>query len=74
MSTLETSPSAPVRELTGQRLSRFRSGDLLVVIAFLVLALIVILPLLSHDRLILVRNFRHAIEKELGIAYSTASP
>jgi peptide/nickel transport system permease protein len=41
MSTLETSPSAPVRELTGQRLSRFRSGDLLVVIAFLVLALIV---------------------------------
>jgi peptide/nickel transport system permease protein len=41
MSTLETSPLAPVRELTGQRLSRFRSGDLLVVIAFLVLALIV---------------------------------
>ena len=46
MSTLETSPSAPVRELTGQRLSRFRSGDLLVVIAFLVLALIVMCALI----------------------------
>jgi peptide/nickel transport system permease protein len=46
MSTRETSPSAPVRELTGQRLSRFRSGDLLVVIAFLVLALIVVCALI----------------------------
>jgi len=41
MTALEATQPGPVRELTGRRLARFRSGDLLVVIAFLVLALIV---------------------------------
>ena len=43
---IASSQAALVRELTGRRLSRFRSGDLLVLIAFLMLAAIVICALI----------------------------
>ncbi|TMG88222.1 MAG: ABC transporter permease, partial [Betaproteobacteria bacterium] len=47
MSTpIASSQAALVRELTGRRLSRFRSGDLLVLIAFLMLAAIVVCALI----------------------------
>ena len=46
MSGVEASQPASVRELTGRRLARFRSGDVLVLIAFLMLAAIVICALI----------------------------
>ena len=40
-----TGPDVAVRELTGRRLSRFQSGDVLVLLAFLTLAMIVVCAL-----------------------------
>jgi hypothetical protein len=41
--------SVPVRELTGRRLARFRGGDVIVVIAFVVLAAIVVCALVPEQ-------------------------
>jgi peptide/nickel transport system permease protein len=42
-------PGPAVRELTGNQLSRFRSGDVLVLLAFLILAMIVLCALLPSS-------------------------
>jgi peptide/nickel transport system permease protein len=46
MSSAGASPPATVRELTGRRLPRFRSGDFLVLVAFLTLAVIIVCALM----------------------------
>jgi peptide/nickel transport system permease protein len=45
----EAAPDAALRELTGRRLSRFQSGDVLVLLAFLVLAMIVVCALFPSN-------------------------
>jgi peptide/nickel transport system permease protein len=48
MTAANATEPAPVRELAGRRLARFRSGDVLVVIAFVLLTVIVVCALIPE--------------------------